>query len=67
VSLARALGRELSNRGKEPTYVSLVLSSTRPISIPNHSGVLKVGTANNILDQLEQDIFALEEIKSERK
>jgi hypothetical protein len=60
--LARALGRQLSNRGKEPTFVSTLLPQSRPLSIPHHSGTLKRGTANNILDQLEKDIDDLEEL-----
>jgi len=62
VSLARALGRVLYDRGKEPTYVSTLLPNSRPISIPNHPGALNRFTAGNILDQLEQDIFSLEDM-----
>ena len=60
--LARALGRRLSNRGKEPTFVSDLLPQSRPLSIPHHPGTLKKGTADNILDQLEKDIDELEEL-----
>ena len=63
--LAKALGRTLSNRGKEPTYVSNLLQHRAPLSIPHHSTTLKRGTANNILDQLEQDLDELEESPSD--
>src|SRR5262249_32827999 len=60
--LAKALGRKLDKRGKEPTFVSDLLPQSRPLSIPHHSGTtLKIGTANNILDQLEKDMDDLEE------
>lgn len=39
IRLAEALGREKSKRGKEPTYVSLLLPDNKPISIPNVSFV----------------------------
>ncbi|MFT3837151.1 MAG: hypothetical protein QM723_09155 [Myxococcaceae bacterium] len=48
-----------SNRGKEPTYVS-ELPGHLPLSIPNHPGDLKIGTARSILNTLEQDLEALE-------
>jgi len=62
-SLARALGRKLANRGKEPTFISEMLPQSRPLSIPHHSTALKPGTARNILDQLEKDIDDLEELQ----
>lgn len=61
VRLARSLERTIFDRGKEPTYVSTLLPASRPISIPNHPGTLAKGTALNILDQLDQDIFEIEE------
>lgn len=61
-SIAKALGRVRADRGKEPTWISRLLPNSRPISIPNHPGVLNRFTAGNILDQLENDIFMLEEI-----
>ena len=60
-SLAKALGRKLAPRGKEPTFISAVLPQSRPLSIPHHSTTLKKGTASNIVDQLEKDIDDLEE------
>jgi len=64
-SLAKSLKRRLFDRGKEPTYVSDLLPRSRPISIPNHPGTMAKGTALNILDQLEQDIFEIEESNKE--
>jgi|KBSSwiStaDraftv2_1062776.scaffolds.fasta_scaffold1652314_2 hypothetical protein len=61
-SLARALGRKRAERGKEPTFISTLLPHSRPLSIPHHSATLKIGTASNILDQLEKDIDDLEEL-----
>jgi hypothetical protein len=66
-SFARALGRTRADRGKEPTFVSTFLPRSRPLSIPHHSATLKVGTASNILDQLEQDLDDLEELLQEPK
>lgn len=61
VSLAKSLKRRLFDRGKEPTYISDLLPRSCPLSIPNHPGTMSKGTALNILDQLEQDIFEIEE------
>jgi hypothetical protein len=66
--LAQALGRyHDTSRGKEPTFVSQLLHHSRPISIPNHPGSLKKFTAGNILDKLEEDIVALEELLAEEE
>lgn len=60
--LAEQLGRQLAGqRGKEPTFINPLLPQSRPISIPNHPGSLNRFTAEGILDQLEEDIFAIEE------
>jgi hypothetical protein len=59
--VAKSLGRRLRDRGHEPNYISDLLPKSRPISIPNHPGTMARFTAGNILDQLEQDIFDLEE------
>ena len=56
IRLARSLGRKRFNRGKEPTFINELLPKSRPLSIPNHPGTLKIGTAMNILDELEKDI-----------
>jgi len=55
---AKKVGRRRSSRGKEPTYE---MPGRRPLSIPHHSGDLKIGTKNNILDTLEVDLAAYEE------
>jgi hypothetical protein len=46
--------------------MSRLIPNSRPISIPDHPGSLKRFTAGNILDALEQDIFALEEMLADR-
>jgi len=61
IKLAKSLGRKIVNRGHEPNYISVFLPRSRPISIPNHHGAMARFTAENILDQLEQDIFDIEE------
>jgi hypothetical protein len=62
-SLARALGRVSSKRGKHQTWVNQIYPELRPLSIPHHgSKDLNRITANNILDQLEFDIEKFEEL-----
>ena len=58
--IARATGRKLGQRGKEPTWVSDRFPS-RPLSIPGHPGDLNKNTAKDILEQLEQDLDEIEE------
>jgi hypothetical protein len=61
-SLARALGRVKSKRGKEPNWINKIFPNLRPLSIPRHgSKDLSRITANIILDQLEIDIEQFEE------
>jgi hypothetical protein len=60
IKLAQQLGRVPIARGKHPTYVSEPFPRSNPISIPNHPGAMKSVIAKNILDQLEQDVFAFE-------
>ncbi len=56
VHVAKKLGRTLANRGKEPTYVKIgVPQFSNPLSIPQHPGDLKTGTARSIIDQLMDD------------
>jgi hypothetical protein len=56
-SLAKRLGRERSKRGKEPTYVKQDDPKfTFPLSIPDHPGDLKIGTARSIAHQLLDDV-----------
>ncbi len=57
ISIAKKLGRKLDSRGKEPNYVRASDPSlTPPLSIPNHSVELKVGTALSIIDALLNDV-----------
>ena len=61
VDLARKIGRVKSSRGKEPTYVYPDSSlGLYPLSIPEHPGTLKIGTACSILNHLENDLDVLE-------
>lgn len=56
-AFARAVGRELENRGKEPNWLREADPSlTPPLSIPNHSKDIKAGTARSIIDQLLSDL-----------
>jgi len=62
VSLAGKVGRQPCNRGKEPTYEAQAYPEWFPLTIPQHSGGrIAKGTAASILNQLEQDLDALEE------
>ena len=60
IRLAKSIGRKKVKRGGELTY-----EMDRPgwfaIAIPKHPGTLKIGTAVNILDALEEDIERLEQ------
>lgn len=65
-SLARALGRVPSKRGKEPTWINPMFPDLRPLSIPRHgSKDLNKYTAKSIIDQLELDIEKFEELIKE--
>jgi hypothetical protein len=57
-AVAKALGRKLRPRGKEPMWVT-DRAGSRPISIPHHTDLNRF-TAQNILDQLEADIDEIE-------
>lgn len=60
--IAKQLGRTKVNRGKEPTWES-DLPGRPPLSIPHHGGRdIAIGTRNSILDFLEDDVMALQEI-----
>lgn len=64
--VARQLGRQKSNRGKEPVWVNPELG-VLPLSIPHHGGRdLADGTKNSILNQLEDDLLAWEEKLGDR-
>ena len=59
--IAKQLGREKENRGKEPVWVNPSLG-VLPLSIPHHGGQdLPIGTRNSILNVLETDLLAWEE------
>jgi hypothetical protein len=61
--IARRLGRKRINRGKHPMWESQDFPKLYVLSIPDHgSKDLPVGTRNSILDQLEDDILAWEEL-----
>lgn len=56
-TFARAVGRQLDSRGKEPNWVRKIDPElSPPLSIPNHSAELKAGTARSIIDQLLADL-----------
>ncbi|MDA8190656.1 MAG: hypothetical protein M0Z68_04060 [Gammaproteobacteria bacterium] len=54
-SLAKQLGRERVNQGKEPTYMNGDYPQWGTLTIPGHSGDLKIGTARSIIDTLLSD------------
>lgn len=60
--IAQKLGRKRHKRGKEPNWVSSILLDSFPISIPSHGDDLNKFTARGILDQLEQDVDAIEDL-----
>lgn len=49
-------------RGKEPTYESVAFPDANMITVPDHAGKdVKRGTAANILNQCEEDVFRFEQ------
>ena len=57
ISIAKQLGRTEDSRGKEPTYTrTRDPALSPPLSIPRHSGDIKVGTARSIIDSLLSDV-----------
>jgi hypothetical protein len=57
ISIAKKLGREKDKRGKEPTYTRKHNPKlSPPLSIPKHSGDMKIGTAQSIIDALLSDV-----------
>ena len=65
-SLAEALGRVRSKRGKHLTWINKAIPDLPPLSIPHHgSKDLNKYTANSILDQLEFDIDKFEKLIEE--
>ena len=58
--LARSIGRRPAKRGHENYWVSDILPGK--IAIPHHSKPLTPGTKQNILNDLEGDVYVWEEI-----
>lgn len=59
---ADQVGRQLDNRGKEPTWVRKNDPSlSPPLSIPHHSKDMKLGTVRSIVDQLLDDLDSWEQ------
>jgi hypothetical protein len=57
IRIALKLGRVRVNRGKEPTYERNADPVFRfPLTIPNHPGDIKIGTARKIIDALLNDV-----------
>ena|SRR3989338_4260452 len=57
ISIAKQLGRTKANRGKEPNYTrERDPALSPPLSIPNHPGDMKPGTARSIIDALLSDV-----------
>jgi hypothetical protein len=57
IALAQRLGRTRVNRGKEPTYERKIDPVFKfPLTIPNHPGDMKPGTARSIIDALMNDV-----------
>jgi hypothetical protein len=67
ISIAKQLGREQDNRGKEPTYVRKQNPElSPPLSIPAHGAKdLKTGTAISIIDSLLDDVSDWEQYLAE--
>jgi hypothetical protein len=64
---AAKVGRKRdTSRGKEPTYVSILLPGARPLSIPGHRKI-KPYTADAIMDILEADLDRWEELLEEKE
>lgn len=56
MSIAKQLGREKVNHGKEPTYVNKEHPEWGPLTIPGHRGDLKPGTSRSIINALLSDV-----------
>lgn len=64
-SLAKRMGRERRpQQTGDPQWVNEELG-WRPLSIPSHTGDMPRGTAGSVLNALEEDLFALEELHGE--
>jgi hypothetical protein len=61
-SLAKRMGRERRpQQTGDPQWVNKE-AGWRPLSIPSHPGDMPRGTAGSVLNQLEDDLFRLEEL-----
>jgi len=60
-NIARKIGRVRVDQGNEPTYKSIYLPDSKPLSIPGHIKLNKF-TVRNIIDILSQDLDAIEEM-----
>lgn len=66
VRFAKKIGRKRdTSRGREPTYVSVVIPGARPLSIPGHKKV-NPHTANSVMDSFEADLDQWEDILEEQ-
>jgi len=60
-NIAGQIGRVRVDQGNEPTYKSIYLPNSKPLSIPGHTKLNKF-TIRNIIDILSQDLDAIEEM-----
>jgi hypothetical protein len=60
-NIAGQIGRVRVDQGNEPTYKSIYLPNSKPLSIPGHTKLNKY-TVRNIIDILSQDLDAIEEM-----
>jgi hypothetical protein len=60
-NIAKQIGRDRVDQGNEPTYKSIYLPNSKPLSIPGHTKLNKF-TVRNIIDILGQDLDAIEEM-----
>ena len=57
-SLAKAIGRNIQNRGKHPIFIK---TGRPPLAIPHHGKPIKKFTKENILTILDGDLSIEEE------
>ena len=63
--LAKKLGRRLTKRGKEPMWENERFEDLPVLAIPDHGGKdLSPGVKHSVLNQLEDDIQAWDELLS---
>lgn len=60
-NIAKQIGRDRVDQGNEPTYKSIYLPNSKPLSIPGHTKLNKF-TVRNIIDILGQDLDAIEDM-----